>query len=264
MLAAKVDSPDAGSPLLVEHRPQGILVLTLNRPDKRNALDFELLSALARAVRVEGAQASTVILRGTKVFSAGFDLNELSGSERDLEADAAIGRAVEALSECPVPVIAQMEGHCHGAAVELALNCDLRIASAGLKLSLQAVSLGVVYRPQLMARMIATVGLGRTQRLLLGTPILDADEALAWGLLSEVVPGRELQPRVEDIASTLAAAPASAVRGTKAALNLIVNHAAARDVLVKIEAMRRVASGSSERKRALSAAKTNLRKPPRR
>jgi enoyl-CoA hydratase/carnithine racemase len=97
-----------------------------------------------------GHKASAVILRGAggQAFSAGFDLDELTGSEEDLEADPAIGRAADALSRCPVPVVAQLQGHCHGAAVELALNCDLRVASDDLSLTLRAMMLGVVIEPR--------------------------------------------------------------------------------------------------------------------
>ena len=250
------------APILVDHRPDGFLVVTLNRPNKRNALDFQLLDALALTVREAGSVASVVILRGAggQAFSAGFDLGELTGTEADLEADAAVGRAAEALSACPVPVVAQLEGHCHGAAIELALNCDLRVASPELKMSLRAVSLGVVYRTQLLARMIDTVGLGRTQQLLLGMPVLNADEALAWGLVSEVVTSGQVEARVNAIASMLASAPASAVRGTKATLGLLANRSANSDVLTATYPWRQAAAASDERKRALSAARMNLRR----
>lgn len=178
-----------------------------------------------------------------------------------MEADAAIGRAAEALSRCRAPVIAQLGGHCHGGAVELALNCDLRIASDALQLSLRAVSLGVVYRTQLLARLIATVGLGRTQHLLFGMPVLDADEALAWGLVSEVVPADRLGPRVEAIAASLAGAPSSAIRGTKASLSLLADRSTGADVLAAANEWREAAAGSEERKRALTAAVTRVRKP---
>jgi enoyl-CoA hydratase/carnithine racemase len=260
-LAARRLRLNASAPLLVESRPDGIVVLTLNRPEKRNALDFPLLETLTQAVRGAGSEASVVILRGSGAFSAGFDLDELTGTERDLEADAAIGRAGEALSECPAPVIAVLEGHCHGGAVEIALSCDLRVAAADLKLSLRAVGLGVVYRTQLLARMIHTIGIGRTQQLLFAMPVLTADEALSWGLVGEVVAGDRLAERVDAIAGALAATPASAVRGTKATLRLLANRLADSEVLATTLDWRRAAATSDERRQALSTAKASLRRP---
>ena len=253
-------------PILVDDRGDGILVISLNRPDKRNALDFKLLEALSRTLLELGDHISAVILRGSggEAFSAGFDFNALTGTESDLEADATIGRASAALSGCPVPVIAQLDRHCHGAAVELALNCDLRVASDDLEMSLRAVGLGVVYRTQLLIRLVDTIGLGRTQDLLFGMPVLDAEKALAWGLVSEVVPAGHVQARVEAIAAGLALAPGSAVRGTKATLTLIADSSASAAVITAAHAWRHAAAGSDERKRALAAARTKLRKSARR
>ena len=121
--------------LLREWGPRDVLTLTLNRPERRNALDPELLAALAAALQADGERAGAVILRGagSEAFSAGYDLSRLTGTAADLDADGVIGEAASALRQCPSPVIARLQGHCHGAAVELALNCDLRIASPAPK-----------------------------------------------------------------------------------------------------------------------------------
>src|SRR5260370_26905449 len=141
--------------VLREWEPHDLLTLTINRPDLRNALDPELLTALAEALRDDGERASAVILRGagTEAFSSGYDLSRLTGTVDDLEADRYIGEAATALHSCPAPVIARLQGHCHGAAVELAMSCDLRIAAADLPLSLPAVSLAAGYRFQILARL---------------------------------------------------------------------------------------------------------------
>ena len=116
--------------LLREWGEHDVLTLTLNRPDRHNAVDPELLDALAEALRSDGERAGAIILRGagTEAFSSGYDLSRLTGSIEDLEADRHIGDAATALRSCPAPVIARLQGHCHGAGVELALNCDLRVA----------------------------------------------------------------------------------------------------------------------------------------
>jgi enoyl-CoA hydratase len=241
----------------IERRSNGVVIVTLNRPEKRNALDFPLLNALTRSVRREGASASVLVLRGAghEAFSSGFDFDALSGTVDDLEADAAVGRAADALRECPVPVIARLEGHCHGAAVDLALHCDLRIASDTFNFSLKAVHLGVVYRTELLARLVAITGLTRAEQLLFAMPVLDAPAALSWGLIGEIVPANQIGKRVDAIADALAAAPQSAVIGTKETFALFITD---ESIVEAAAPMRRAAASSAERSAALAAARTSL------
>jgi enoyl-CoA hydratase/carnithine racemase len=239
--------------LLVEWGEQNVLTLTLNRPERRNALDPELLAALAGALRTHGKRAGAIILRGAgdAAFSAGYDLDHLTGTDEDLHADANIGTAVDSLRDCAVAVIALVRGHCHGAAVELAMNCDLRLATPDLRLSVPAVSLGVVYRYEFITRLVAICGLNRTSDLLLGMRELDAPTALAWGLLTEVVDAAEIEARVWDVAERIATAPRPAVQGTKASLNLRVKRNMAGEDLLEANRLRRYAAMSPQRFEAL-------------
>ena len=101
--------------LLTEWGEHDVLTLTLNRPERRNALDPELLTALAESLDSHGDRARAVILRGAGVdaFSAGYDLSRLTGTPADLEADRFIGEAVSALRQFPAPIIARLQGHCY-------------------------------------------------------------------------------------------------------------------------------------------------------
>jgi enoyl-CoA hydratase/carnithine racemase len=249
--------------VLVERRSSDVVTLILNRPEKRNALDFDLLDALTRSVVEEGARASVVILRGAgrEAFSSGFDLDALTGTASDLEADAAVGRAADALRDCPVPVIAQLEGHCHGAAVDLALHCDLRIATDGLNFSLWAVELGVVYRTELLSRLVAITGFARAEHLLFAMPVLDAATALSWGLVGEITPASQIDMRIDQIATRLAGAPRSAVTGTKATFALFARD---EDIVRTAAPWRSAAASSDERMSALNAARARLGRPPQR
>jgi enoyl-CoA hydratase/carnithine racemase len=242
-----------------------ILTLTIDRPDRRNALDPELLGALVEALATGGANAAAVILRGagTEAFSSGYDLSRLTGSAADLEADRLIGEAANALRMCPAPVIARLQGHCHGAAFELAMNCDLRIASHGLRMSLPAVSIGVVYRYELLARLAQTCGLGRATDLLLAMPELDADEAHRWGLVTEVVWPNEIDARVQTLAERLATSPRSAVQGTKASLTLLSRRAIPVEDLDQAHELRVKAAASPERKEALKRRQQSIARRPR-
>lgn len=240
-------------PLLVEWASQDVLTLTLNRPERRNALSPDLLEALAAALADEGQRARAVILRGAgeEAFSAGYDLGHLTGSLEDLEADRRIGAAVDALRSCPAPVIAVLHGHCYGAAVEIATSCDLRLASPTLRMAVPAVSLGVVYRYEFIARLVDVCGLNRASDILLGMREIDAATALAWGLVSEVRPASEIDARAREVATKLASAPQAAVRGTKASLNLLNARRIAAEDAAAAQRLRVEAASSQERQDAL-------------
>jgi enoyl-CoA hydratase/carnithine racemase len=240
--------------LLREWGDHAVLTLTINRPERRNAVDPGLLSALADALRTDGERAGAVILRGAgdEAFCAGYDLSRLTGTPADLEADRFIGDAVAAISECPAPVIARLSGHCHGAGVELALTCDLRVGAPGLRMSVPAVSLGVVYRYEFVARLVVMVGLARTSTLLLGMEELNLAAADAWGLVNFPVEQSELDGRTRELAETLAQAPRTAVRGTKASLNLLVARAIHEGDFARAQRVRADAFSSPERKEALN------------
>ncbi len=242
-----------GDGLRAEWGEHDVLTLTIDRPERRNAVDPELLSALADALHADGARAGAIILRGAgdDAFSAGYDLSRLTGTTADLEADRFIGEAAAALRACPAPVIARLAGHCHGAAVELALSCDLRIAAPTLRMSVPAVRLGVVYRYQFVARLVQICGLARASDLLLAMPELDADRAHGWGLLTEVVALSELDDRVQALAGKLASSPRPAVHGTKASLNLLERRAIAGEDLLQAQQVRAAAAASPERKEAV-------------
>jgi len=230
-----------------------VLTLTLNRPERRNAVDPETLTALAEALRTEGGRAAAIILRGAgdEAFCAGYDLSRLTGTADDLQADHFIGDAVAAIRDCPAPVIARLTGHCHGAGVELALTCDLRVGSPTLRMSVPAVGLGVVYRYEFVARLVLMCGLARASTLLLAMRELDAVDADAWGLLSELSETTQIDGRVEALAEKLASSPRSAVHGTKTALNLLVARAVATDDLAQAQQIRAAAASSPERQQAL-------------
>jgi enoyl-CoA hydratase/carnithine racemase len=249
--------------LLEEWGPHDVLTLTLDRPERRNALDPELLGALAEALHRDGERAGAVILRGAgdDAFSAGYDLSKLTGTIEDLDADRHIGEAVNALRQCPAPVIARLAGHCHGAGVELALNCDLRVATPTLRLSVPAVSLGVVYRFQFVARLVQTCGIARTADLLLAMPELDGEAAHGWGLVTEVVPVARVDDRVRELAEKLATSPRQAVHGTKASLNLLERRAIAGEDLLQAQQLRAAAAASPERQEALRRRRDRVRRP---
>jgi len=239
--------------LLVEWGAHDVLTLTINRPARRNAVDPEVLGALAEALTSEGERAGAVILRGSgdEAFSAGYDLSRLTGTESDLDADRFIGEAVKAMRECPAPLIARLTGHCHGAGVELALSCDLRVGTPTVRMSVPAVGLGVVYRYEFVSRLVLMAGLSRAASLLLGMRELDVETADAWGIFTDLCEVEELDSRVNGLAEKLATSPRTAVLGTKASLNLLVARQVNADDLGSAQRLRSAAAASPERKEAL-------------
>ena len=174
--------------------------VVLNRPEKRNAMSQALLSELADTLRAAGDDGSVhcVVLRGEgPVFSAGVDLGELasladgtsvSRSFRDVFLDCAN------LCETMVkPVICQIHRACFGGALEVALGCDLRIASDDSQLGLPEVKFGIIPDVGGCTRLPAVVGLGRAKELIMTARTIDAAEAERIGLLNRVVAPEELE-----------------------------------------------------------------------
>src|SRR5437879_578580 len=256
----RVDMVERGDPQLRETLDRDTVDVHAESPQE---LEEVLLIRRQSTADPRGyARASAVILRGagTQAFSSGYDLSLLTGTVDDLEADRHIGEAAAALRACPTPVIARLQGHCHGAAVELALNCDLRIAAADLRLSVPAVSLGVVYRFQFLARLVQICGIARASDLLLAMPELDAERASAWGLVTEVLPASKLDKRIQALAEMLAMSPRPAVHGTKASLDLLARRGVSGEDLLLAQQLRADAAASPERREAVTRRKQSMSK----
>jgi enoyl-CoA hydratase/carnithine racemase len=190
------------STLITSRREGALLWVTMNRPEKRNALHremlLELVDAIAAAERTPDVRA--VILHGEgAVFSAGVDFGMLAGDVqgeaplpfRTLVGDmqAALGR-IEAIEK---PVIAAMHRYVPGLGLELALACDLRIATADCELGLPEVRVGLVPDVGGTTRLVRTVGYARAKELVMTGRMIRAEEALAIGLVHRVVsPGEHL------------------------------------------------------------------------
>lgn len=207
------------SAVAIELRDE-VAALTLSVPERRNALSRRLLDDLGKrlAEAVDGGARAVVLSGAGSTFSAGADLDELTGTVADLAIDDAVTAATEALRACPLPVIAAIEGACVGAAVDLALACDARIIATDGYLAVPAVALGILYNPAALERIAARAG-GQTlaRLLLLGERIGGAD-AVAAGLAARAVePGAALEQAVELARGAAANAPEAAAT-TKAVL----------------------------------------------
>lgn len=208
--------------LLIE-RGERVVTLTLNRPDKLNALNQELLGNLTRAVAGLAQNPPRAVLltgAGTKAFSAGVDIDEMSGmTTAQAKERADLGHALcAAIEMLACPVIAAVGGFALGGGCELALACDFIYASDRAKLGQPEVNLGVIPGFGGTQRLARRVGIGRARELIYTGAIIDAQKALAMGLVNEVVPHDDLSSRARTLADQIAEKAPLAVAQAKRVL----------------------------------------------
>ncbi|MEZ0333943.1 MAG: enoyl-CoA hydratase/isomerase family protein [Gemmatimonadales bacterium] len=214
--------------------------ITVNRPDKLNALNATVIRELGEAVsRIEAeAGIAGVILTGsgTKAFVAGADISELAEQgPLDGQARAAHGQAVfRRLERCGKPVIAAVNGFALGGGCELAMACHLRIASETAKFGQPEVKLGLSPGYGGTVRLPRLVGRGRALELLLTGSMIDAAEAYRIGLVNRVVPAERLLPESEELLRTILENGPSAVRACLEAVDAGLDSSL--DVALQLEA----------------------------
>lgn len=205
---------------------QSIRTITLNRPERMNAISTDTVPELIEALRIVAADEEARVLvitgAGERAFSAGADVSDMV--RRTAPEAAAIVRLyldyIRAIRELPIPVIAKVNGVAAGGGCCTALASDIRIASdrarfgfVFVRVGLTGADMGATYfLPRL-------VGFGRATELLLNGDVIDAQEAYRIGLANRVVPHEDLDRVVDEYASRLAAGPPLALKLTKSALN---------------------------------------------
>jgi len=178
-------------------RVEEFAVLRLNRPEALNALSFSLIRELGRALdetATSGARALLVTGAGPKAFCAGADVSELTGrSLVEQKRGAEVGQATFAqLGRLPMPSVAIINGFAFGGGLELALACTFRIATPNAKLGLPEIKLGLIPGYGGTQRLPRVVGEARALEMILTGKAIDAQTALAWGLVSRIVEGDAL------------------------------------------------------------------------
>lgn len=214
----------ADKPLVLTERDGGIATLTLNRPEVRNALDQALIDALHDALDELEPDPSIGVLvvrgAGEKAFVSGADIGQLR-ERRSPEAFRRINQGLfRRLEGFPAPTIASVRGWALGGGCELAMACDLRVASETAKFGQPEVGLGIIPGAGGTHRLAKLVGLGKARELIFTGEIIDADAALRIGLVNRVVPDAELQTATGELAGKIAKNSAGAVRLAKLALNV--------------------------------------------
>jgi len=206
-------------------RDSGVVCLTVTRPEVKNALDLATIEALSGVVDTlaQDAALRAVVLTGAgNTFISGGDLKDFLRLE-DGQAGKRMARRMQSvlarLEALEVPVLAALEGVALGGGAEVALACDLRVAAETARIAFKQVSLGIMVGWGGGQRLLRIVGRSRALRLLLTGAPLTAREALAIGLVDEVVPAGEARGAALRLAAEIAAQPAASVRATKRALH---------------------------------------------
>jgi len=209
---------------LLREREGDVVTLTLNRPEKRNAMTIPMLTELRSAFRELTATGDVraVILAGAgKAFCSGLDLKEM-GLTRATDGSVEYPDIEDALHElelCPIPTIAMIQGDAIAGGLELALHCDLRLAATGARMGMPLARIGLVVPYPLTQKLLDTVGTATTKELLFTGTLLDAERARAIGLVNRVVPDAELATATRALAAEIAANAPLSIRTMKAAIN---------------------------------------------
>ncbi len=198
-------------------------LIRINRPEVRNALDSATIQALTTAVTAqigdEAVGAIVITGGGDKVFVSGADINAIRARGRD-DGLAAINQSLFALLDrCPKVTIAAINGVAFGGGCELASACDLRVAAEHARFGQPEVALGIIPGAGGTQRLPRLIGLGRAKQLILTGDPIDAQTALAWGLVNQVVPAADVVPAAMALAERILSRGPLAVRLAKAAVN---------------------------------------------
>ncbi|MFQ6108792.1 MAG: enoyl-CoA hydratase/isomerase family protein [Candidatus Aminicenantales bacterium] len=210
---------------LIYEKRENIGLLTINRPERLNAISRELTAELKQFLEKleDDGEIKVLIITGAgkKAFVAGADINEL------VDRDARMGRRVSKerqevfslIENLHIPVIAAINGYALGGGLELALACSIRIASDKAQFGAPEVKLGIIPGDGGTQRLPRLVGLGRAMEMILTGDFIDAQEAYRIGLVNRVCPHEQLMEKAMELARKIASRPPLAVRFAKDAVN---------------------------------------------
>lgn len=208
---------------LILERRAGWAILTINRPAVRNALDDATWREIARALREldgeEDVRAVVITGAGEKAFAAGADVRALSQRTMVEALEPGIQGVVTEVAGFSKPLIAAINGYALGGGLELALACDLRVASENARFGLPELNVGIMPGGGGTQRLPRLIGAARAKELIFTGDLIDAAEAYRIGLVNRVVPPEQLLPATEDLVQKIIAKPPLALRLVKQVIN---------------------------------------------
>jgi enoyl-CoA hydratase len=210
--------------LLVERRER-VAIITINRPEKRNALNIKTREEGAAVLEELSADENIRVIvftgAGDKAFVAGADIAEFKGRTAITQREVMLGRSLfTAIDNFPKPVIAMVNGYCLGGGCELALSCDIRVASDRASFGQPEINLGIIPGGGGTQRLTRLVGEGKAMELILTGDIIDAQTAYNLGLVNMVVPAADLEGKTLELANRIAEKSPVALRMAKEAVKL--------------------------------------------
>lgn len=196
---------------------KGILTITVNRPDKLNALNYDTIQEIGAAVRnaEKDSKVGGIIITGSgnKAFVAGADISEFANYSKEegrkLSADG--GKVFDLIENCSKPVIAAVNGFALGGGCELAMACHLRIASSNARFGQPEVKLGIIPGYGGTQRMVQLIGKGKALELLMNAEMINADEAFRLGLVNYVTTPEELLDKAKEMVAKITAQSPNAI-----------------------------------------------------
>jgi enoyl-CoA hydratase/carnithine racemase len=213
--------------LRLDEPAAGVARLTISNPERRGALDHELLDALAEHSRTLDARC--LVIRGSgSVFSAGYDIGNLEDADFEETAEQLVAHpfhnAIGTLESYRYPVIGQINGHAIGGGLELALTCDIRIAARGVKLGMPPAKLGLIYSHTGLLKFMQACGPANTAELFFVGRNVEVERAERMGLVNQVVEPDELDDRALELAAEIAANAPLSLAGNKRVLRALRAH----------------------------------------
>ncbi|HXD33775.1 MAG TPA: enoyl-CoA hydratase-related protein [Pyrinomonadaceae bacterium] len=210
--------------LLLDRRDR-VAIITVNRPEKRNALNIKTReegAALIEELRNDDSVNVVVITgAGDKAFIAGADIAEFAGRTAHMQRDVMVQRSLfNAIDTFPKPVIAMVNGYCLGGGCEIALACDIRVASENASFGQPEINLGIIPGGGGTQRLTRLVGEGKAMEMILSGQIIDARTAFEIGLVNHVYPADQLEAKTLELANTIAEKGPIAVRLAKEAVKI--------------------------------------------
>jgi enoyl-CoA hydratase/carnithine racemase len=206
------------SKLQVDEPAERVVRIRISNPDKRGALDHDILDTLRDTV--SGADARCIVITGDgPVFSAGYDIGNFSEESFAEAAEKLVAHpftdAIDAIDAYPYPVVAAVNGHAIGGGLELAVTCDIRIAARGVRMGMPPAKIGLIYGHTGLRRFIEVCGLPNTNELFHVGRNVDADRAYEMGLVNRVVEPDELEETALSLATEIAANSPLSLEGNK-------------------------------------------------
>ena len=215
----------------------GVARLTVNRPEQRNAMTWAMYQRLVEICeevdRDDRIRVLVITGAGGRAFISGTDISQFpafrgnpqAGIDYEERQDRVTGR----LEDVTKPTLASIRGFAVGGGMSIAITCDLRIASEDARFGIPIIRLGNCLSVKTYARIVALLGPARAKEMIYTARHVDAREALAWGLVNEVVPAEVLETRTRELAEQIAAAPPLTLRVSKEAVRRIVNRSVPED-----------------------------------